>query len=288
VKTLEIYPFTKMTYRSPEIQRTWEPLRHRIYNAVSYAEYEMVRQGYRNCDVYQLDPDKFDDQIKRIMLDGLVFLPILRSKKYGGYGHRHYCTDTIDKDTFIYGGVARTLEDAIRFHDAGVTDIKQRLKSWELHEMNPSGIDHDVTGELLGYPKCDRDFFKETWLRDGCLDPMYEMALNTESVEVISDTHVKVSGSPYLNRLIRYWGFNLIPFFPHSFDCEKSLGFAETWHKLMKEYDDEAAEACLAALNMPMVWSMSNCITTIEHPLFLGSANGYYRKDKIVVEWFPL
>ena len=153
--------------------------------------------------------------------------------------------------------------------------------------MNPNGIDHDVTGELLGYPKCCRNFFSNTWLKDGCLDPMYEMAENTENHEKADDTRIKVNGSPYLNRLIRYWGFNLIPFFPHSFDCQEALDFAKTWYMLMKERDAEAAEACLEALSMPMIWSMSNCITMVEHPLFFGSANGYYRKDKIVVEWFP-
>jgi hypothetical protein len=55
----------------------------------------------------------------------------------------------------------------------------------------------------------------------------------------------------------------------------------------MREKDKEAADACLAALDMPMIWSMSNCITTINHPLFYGSANGYYLPDKVTVEWFP-
>jgi hypothetical protein len=116
---------------------------------------------------------------------------------------------------------------------------------------------------------------------------MYEMAENTENHEKVSGTHIKVTGSPYLNRLIRYWGFNLIPFFPHSFDCLKAEKFAKIWYKLMEEKDEEASRACLVALDMPMIWSMVNCITTIEHPLFMGSANGYYRPDKVTVEWFP-
>lgn len=285
---MEVFPFTKIVWKSPEIQRSWEPLRRRIYGAANYAEYEMVKQGYRVCDVYQLDPDKFDWQIKRVMLDGLVYLPILRSKTYGGYGHRHYHTDIIDKDTFIYGVVAKTLNDAVEFHDAGVVDVRQRIKKWKTEEMNPNGIDHDVTGRLLGYPKCCRDFFSETWLRDGCLDPMYEMAENTYNHEKVNTTHIKVEGVAYLNRLIRYWGFNLIPFFPHSFDCPLAKEFAEVWFKLMLEKDEEAANACLEALNMPMMWSMSNCVTTINHPLFYGSANGYYRPEKVIVEWFPI
>lgn len=287
-KTLEIYPFMKMSWRSPEIQRNWEPLKTRIYDAVAYAEYEMVKQGYRACDVYDFGPSSIVSRLKKVAVDGLVFIPILISQQYSGYGHRHYVVNKFTDNTFIYGGVARNKEDAIKFHDAGVVRLDERIKTWSPSEMNPTGIDHDVTGELLGYPKCCRGFFSGTWLKDGCLDPMFETALNTDDHEVVSENHVKVSGSPYLNRLIRYWGFNLIPFFPHSFDCEKALNFAQTWHKLMKEYDEEASTACLEALDMPMVWSMSNGITTVEHPLFFGSANGYYRKDKITVEWFPL
>ncbi len=115
---------------------------------------------------------------------------------------------------------------------------------------------------------------------------MYEMALNTEGAEVDGNT-VKVEGHPILNRLARYWGYNMIPFFPHSFDCDDAIIFARTFRDLMREYDQEATDACLEVLSMPMVWSMTNCITTVDHPLFWGSANGYYRPETVTVEWFP-
>ncbi|GAI25032.1 unnamed protein product, partial [marine sediment metagenome] len=102
-KMVEVYPFVRLSWRSDEIRREWEPIRSRIYGAKSYAEYNMVKKGLRNCDVYQLDPDKFDRQINRVFLDNLHYLAILRSKTYGGFGHRHYNTDTIDENTFIYG-----------------------------------------------------------------------------------------------------------------------------------------------------------------------------------------
>jgi len=279
---VEVFPFTKFNWRSEAIAEEWEPLRRRIYQAVNFAEYESVKRHLRRCDVYDLTPSNFDNQIKKVFLDGLYFLPILRSKTYGGYGYRHYHATTIDENTFIYGVVSHNLEDAITFHDAGVVDVKQRIRDYPTKH-----IDHNKTGELLGYPECDRRFFQETWLKDGCLDPMHEVALNTESVEKIKAGHVKVSGSVLLNRLIRYWGFNLIPFFPHSFDCEEAITYGKWWFKLMQEHDQAAADACLSALSMPMVWSLQNCIIRVEHPLFSGSANGYYTSEKKVVEWFP-
>ena len=284
---VEVYPFVKFSWRSREIQDIWEPLRRRIYNAQYFAEYEMVKRGHRHCDVYDFGPNNMMDRLKRVAKDGLIFIPILISQQYGGYGHRHYVVDKFGDNTFIYGGIARNKEDAVKFHDAGVTDIKQRIKSWERDEMNPTGIDHDVTGELLGYPRCDREFFNNTWLKGGCLDPMYEMACNTENSDMLPDNHVKVSGNPLLNRLAKYWGYNIIPFFPHSFDCQEAAKFADTFYGLMKEHDEDAVKACYEVLSMPMTWTLSNCIIEVQHPLFWGAANGYYTKEKKTVEWFP-
>ena len=279
---VEVYPFTKFSWFTNDIMKEWEPLRTRIYQATNFAEYEMVKRGYREADVYQLDPDKFDIQIKKVNLDGLTFLPILRSKTYGGYGHRHYTTNTIDKDTFIYGVVARDREAAIRFHDASVVHTSERI-----NEYPTDGIDHREIGRMLGYPDCCIDFFNDVWLKDGCLDPMSEMALNTDGARVLDNGAIEVSGHPYLNRLIRYFGFNIVPFFPCSFKCQEAIGFAKTWFSLMREYDEEAADACLEAQSVPMVWSLKNCITYIEHPLFIGSANGYYTEQKKEVRWLP-
>ena len=291
---VEIYPFKKFCWKSRKIEQKWSPLLSRIYTASHYTEYEMVKRGHRHCDVYDFGPGNVMERLKKIARDGLIFIPILISKQYGGYGHRHYVVNKFEDDTFIYGGVARNKEDVILFHDAGVVNLNERISEeteftidGETFTLNPNGIDHEVTGALLGYPKCDRAFFRETWLRDGCLDPMYEMAENTEDHEVVSENHIKVSGNPLLNRLCRYWGYNIVPHFPHSFDCEKSISFAEKWFKIMKEYDSEAVEACLEVLNMPMKWSMSNAIIEVQHPLFWGTANGYYRPEKVTVEWFP-
>lgn len=282
----EVYPFTKLSWRNEKTRSEWEPIRRRIYDATYFAEYESVKRGLRQCDVYQLDPDKFDWQINKVTLDGLHFLSILRSKQYGGFGHRHYETDVIDKDTFIYGVIGHTLDDAIEFHDAGVINLFDRIKVWGDGEMNPNGIDHDVTGKLLGYPKCDRNFFNDVWLKDGCVDPEYEIALNTENVSV-KDSVTTVYGHPALNRMIRYWGFQLIPYFPHSFDCKESIKFADWWFNLMAEYDEETAWKCHEILNMPMTWSVWNGIIYVEHPLFIGAANGYFPEKRKTVMWSP-
>ena len=116
---------------------------------------------------------------------------------------------------------------------------------------------------------------------------MFEVAKNTEGAEIVDENTVNVGGNPHLNRLIRYFGFELIPFFPHSFDCKEAGKFGDDFFKVMAEYDEEATEKCLEILSTPMVWSLHNCIIYVEHPLFIGSANGYDTPVKKTVRWLP-
>jgi hypothetical protein len=65
------------------------------------------------------------------------------------------------------------------------------------------------------------------------------------------------------------------------------MDFATNFMNVMKEYDSEATKKCYELLSMPMVWTLQNCITYVEHPLFIGSANGYYTAEKKTVRWLP-
>ena len=123
-------------------------------------------------------------------------------------------------------------------------------------------------------------------MKDGCLDPEYEIALNTDGAKVENNV-ATVYGHAALNRMIRYWGFQLIPYFPHSFDCKESIKFADWWFNLMVEHDEETALKCHEILDMPMTWSVSNGIIYVDHPLFIGAANGYFPETKKTVVWSP-
>lgn len=267
---LEVYPFTKLSWRSRKIQREWQPIMRELSQAVYFTEYEMVKRGHRDADVYQLDPNRFDVQIKKVFDDKLSYQPILRSKKYSGFGHRHYLKNQIDMDTFIYGVVAKDYETAIKFREASL-----------------GNIDHKAIGQMLGYPDCCTDWFLKVWLKEGCVDPMYETALQTSNHKILKEGEVEVHGHPYLNRLIRYFNFTIIPFFACSYECEEAIKFSETWFKLMKEKAPTACEKLLEVLDMPCTWSLNNLIIYVDHPLFRGAANGYQFPKKRVVHWKP-
>jgi len=266
----ELKPFVVMSWSGPKIKRKWEPIQQKIMEAVNFAEYEGVKRGHRSCDVYQLDVHSFDWQIKRVVDDGLYYQPILRSAVYKGFGHRHYHVRQIDMNTFIYGVVSNTYDDAVKFREAGLGEV-----------------DHKTTGQLLGYPECCTDWFVDIWINQRQVDPMYETALATEGHVLNEDGSVTVSGNPMYNRLLRYFAFQVIPYFTCSYECKESEKFIEWFYGLMYEYAPDECEMLLEVLNMPVTWSLHNLIIYVEHPLFRGAANGYWTPEKKVVHWRP-
>ncbi|MHC1624227.1 MAG: hypothetical protein ACXQTR_06545 [Candidatus Methanospirareceae archaeon] len=263
---IDLKPFTKIAWHSPKIKRRYEPIFREASSLSSKVEYEMVRRGYRDADVYHMEPQNFDNAIEKITKDGLVFLPILRSKKYSGFSHKHFCTDKIDMNTFVFGVVARDLETAEKFKEA-----------------SKSG-DHITQGLLLGYPKCCCQFFNHVWTEEKALDPCYEIALNTEGCDTDKNP-VEVEGHPFLNQMLRYFGIRITPFFPCSFKCEEAVKVGETWFSLMKSLNDEVADEILELLKLPLTWSLHKAIIYIKTPLFRGVVNGYWCDRKKEFSW---
>jgi len=251
----EIFPFLRVSWKSKKIADQWKELFPRMTHLASWAEYESVRIGLREADVYHLSARNFDKEIERVFLDGLIYLPILRSQTYEGYSHRHRPTEIIDENTHVFGVVARDLETAEKYR-----------------AVNKGIIDHTTIGKMLGYPECCVGFFNEWWPK-GIVDMVYESYKNTEG-----ECH------PMLNTALRYFGLKIIPHFSCSFNCEESIKFAEEWYKLMLEKDEEAARSLLEILSMPMKWSLSNYIIDVDHELFHGATNGYksgYKEVKL-------
>jgi len=252
----EIAPFVRFSWKSPEIARKYEPMKTRIERLCHQVEYEAVKRGLRAANVFHMTPQSFDKQIEQITLDGLVFLPILRSKQYQGYSHRHYPVESLDMNSFVYGVVARDVKSALEFREA-----------------HKGKTDHMTIGRLLGYPECCVKFFVEKWSQ-GILDLTYETAMNTPDCVVEGQT-VIVQGSPFVNTLLRYFGFKICPFFACSFQCDKAIAFGKEWFDIMKELDKQAAEVLLEFLSMRTKWSMRNLIIFVEHPLFAGATIGF-------------
>jgi hypothetical protein len=92
----------------------------------------------------------------------------------------------------------------VALHEAGLS------KLW--HEAWAKNDDRAV-GELLGFPKCCREFFLRAW-KGGSADPTATM------------TGASELGPAEVNPLLRWAGVRLVPHMPCSFQCVGSLELA--------------------------------------------------------------
>lgn len=263
---LEIQPFVKIAWNNNATRKQFADMLDRIHKISYDAEYEMVKRGLRKANVYHMTPRNFDKEIEKITRDGLVYLPMVRSKMYNGFSHRHYPVNELDFNCFVYGVVAKDLETAQKFVDAS------------------NRGDNVTQGELLGYPKCCCEAFQKNWVSQKVLDPCYEAALNTKHSKQIQDA-VHVNGNGLTNVMVRYFGVKVIPFFPCSYDCKDALEVAKVWQKVMETLDEDATKTALDMLNQPLTWSMYKQIIYINTPLYRGIVNGYECERPKTVVW---
>jgi Uncharacterized protein conserved in archaea len=258
-------PFSKIAWNSNASKNDWSNLFSQI-NALTFkAEYEMTKRRLRKANVYHMSPANFDKQIEQITKDGLVFLPILRSKVYNGFSHSFYPVDKLEPDTFVYGVVADSLDNAEKFCQA------------------TKDSDHKTIGNLLGYPECCCETFQDNWINKKIADPCYEAAVNTKDAILDKET-VYVKGHPHLNTMLRYFGLKIIPFFPCSYKCSNAVEVSKLWLEVMESIDSEATLQLKYLLDQPLTWSLSNSIIYIKTPLMRAVVNGYTcntRKDII-------
>lgn len=231
------------------------------------AEYEMVRRGARDADVYHLNANAYDEQIEKVFQDGLVFLPILRSKSYSGFSHKHFPSDELGQDVMVYGVVAKDIDVAREFKAA----------------HNP--VDHMKIGAMLGYPACCSKEFVKYW--NISQDPIFEIAYNTvpHTHQLSPDDPLVVEkGDPRLYVHLRYAGLRIIPWFPCSFDCEESKERAKKWQSIIDDISPGTSERMITLLGMPTTWNLLNSMVVVDHPYIKTVATSYYTEaNKIVV-----
>lgn len=85
ISDLDIHPFTQFVWRSAEARLRWAGRLKMARSLHDRAEYEMVRQGRRKCATLHIGPKDYDARMEQMAKDGLVWLPIQRTKTYGGF-----------------------------------------------------------------------------------------------------------------------------------------------------------------------------------------------------------
>ncbi len=257
----EINPFIKISWSSEETRRKWASYLPSIAKITANSEYALVKKGIRAANIFCMHPQSFDREIEKITMDGLVFLPMLRSKSYVGFSHKHNPVKAIDSNALIYGVIARKLETAQNFVNLS-------------NENN-----HIAIGQLLGYPNCCSEAFQQYWGNREIFDPCYEIAQCTPGA-ITSGTCVHVGVNPLINPLLRYFGIKVIPFFPCSYECPQAVKIAEVWFNELKSLDVEIASVIKKFMEQSMTWSLNKGIIFVKNPIFRGVVNGYECKIK--------
>lgn len=246
LKHIDIAPCARMQYPNAASRAEWGP---RI-QAASRVYYELeeatIIAGMRKCTTRHVSPERMDEELRRLADRGLMFLPLQRVGSYSGFAHYH--PPVISGQPWSwYGPVAARPEDAATFARA-----------------TASG-DHDTIGDLLGYPKCCREFFNTVW-RAGYVDPVWQQAEKYRTGKYTAA--IPDQRAARLTQTLRYIGVRLAPHLPCSYDCADSHRMADEWEALGRKIDPDGMDALLRLLAVPHTWDCLKGVAIITSPHF--------------------
>lgn len=258
-------PFTEVlaTFGNHEL---YEDLR-RISRVQQETEYEMVRRGYRDANILHISPDHFDKQIEKVFRDGLIWLPMRRTKRYSGFSHKHFPVEKLDMNSMVYGVVAQDM------------DIAQEFANAELGK----NVNHIKIGELLGYPECCSKAFTIYWKYS--MDPVFESSVGGIKVPEVGNEVSLNNWNWKLRTDLRYFGLRVVPWFPCSVNCEHSAKLANDWLYVMRDIDSDVATKCKELMQTGSEWNLLNGIVQVTHPEFIGLAGSYYNSEQRIVRF---
>jgi len=272
-------PFARIQYVTAGVKNEWEPRVARAAKAYYDLELLTVKHGVRACTTRHVSPQNLEYDLQNFARHGLVWLPIQRVGSYQGFAHKHPPVQE-GRPWAWYGVVARTMEDALKFVEASTTKF-----------------DHDVLGQLLGYPDCCRKFFNEVW-GAGYIDPIWQQAggdlehmIQHEVTEGQEMVHFSSSVSHLTVSMLRYIGVRIVPHIPCSVGCKHSEHIAQAWFEVGEKEEVEGLRDLVALLTLPTEWDCLRGIAVVSTPLFKIQTNSMTTTKRYIVrkdgEWYP-
>lgn len=255
-------PFTKRNWIDKAAREQWKDFHQSISAAHHDAEWRSVLSDKtdRQAAIIHVDNTNRERWLKRVGKHGLAYRDIRYTAPYEGFAHKFHDTNKSDPERITYAVIAENEDVADKFHEA---------------ETEIGGDErHDIVGDFLNFPDCCREYFNKEWNpTEGDVDPMWEVAKNTDSAERVDENTIRITGvEPYANVLWRYWGLSFITHIPCSFDCPHSQEVGKARGEIMAEngYADEA-NALYNWLNTPFQWSGYSAIAHIRNEYMIGS-----------------
>lgn len=147
---------------------------------------------------------------------------------------------------------------------------KDKIQDW-IQSWNTSN--NEKIGELLGFPKCCRNFFQKYWVEESYLDTSWVMSLTG------------TQGPKECNILLRWLGIRAVSHLPCSFHCKETYdiarkniewGYRNGWAQEMEWLEE--------MLDWPVQWSALHGIAEIRTPILKISTRTDASADMVVVD----
>lgn len=271
-------PFVKTNWKTVESREAWQHLFQQVGAAKVEAEWRSVMydETDRKAAIIHVNNNNREKWLRRLGQHDLVYRDLLYTESYEGFSHKHLPTDISNPHRDTYAVVAQNEDIADQMDEA-----TNELTGVEKHEQK---------GRLLGFPKCCRDFFHDVWLGEDMIDPLYEVACNTDGVEMVDGDpehllipeDVTLAGS---NPMWKYFGLTFTTHIPCSFNCEATNEIARQRYRIMVDAGYKRVADMLAQwLELPGTWSglHSQALVKNEHIIGKSKTSIYPNKKRII------
>lgn len=274
------YPFIKWNWKDARSRDSWKHHLQTIVEA-QYATdvYSVTSDRLANRDAAQvIFENEHREKITELANEvGLTYLEIDHGDKNDGFSHlmNPGARDKLD-----------SLEESIT--RAVIADKEVAKVVDELYGRDDEDS-HRELGRLFGIPECCIEFYIEQAVKEDRIDPLYEVACNTEDVEMIDGDPTQlrvVDPEPWNNVLWRYFGWSYINHIPCSFDCEESKEIAKARGNIMAENGYRvSANALFEWLQKPMTWASLKSLAHIKNENVTSSAQSSCYWDEKYIVW---
>lgn len=228
--------FSRRQWVSAQARSLWEPRICAIGQQFAAAERASVGT-IRSAAIQNASPERFQELAQHAIQIGAIATPL------GLQGR---------SDEYAASSVDLNASEPWEHRLALTTPVMAApfLKAWR-------NGDDEIVGQLLGYPKCCRRFFAETW-GAGSVDPTWDMADHSVSFNDEGDGPIEA------NILLRWLGVRYIPHMPCGFRCEGTVELGRKFRALIPEREREWMDELLS---MPMLWTSLNGIGEVTTPI---------------------
>jgi 2-polyprenyl-3-methyl-5-hydroxy-6-metoxy-1,4-benzoquinol methylase len=245
--------FTRLSWVSDQAREVWGPRIGRIGQAWFDIEWLSVLAGIRACGLKVASPEQFVAQAGEWAKHGLSGLP-LAVQGLSAYSYSSTSTQPEPGKPIVFRIVIGRPSDITEFKEA-----------WDAH-------DDERIGQLLGYPPCCYQFYRQVWVDEGKVDTTWPMALDSVS-STDGERCLEVNGPPEANILWRWMGVRAVPHLPCRFDCQATVELGQKLIEVGRTngYGQEM-DWLLEILSWPVEWSALHGIAEIRTPILKVSA----------------